>query len=133
MKPSVGQAVEFRTFPEITREQLKLYAEASGDFNPIHQDDAVARQMGLPGVIAHGMLTAGMIAERAMAFAREECGLPRARLVRFSTRFKAMTYPGDVISIGGSVKRCEGDHFTLELTARKSNGEVTTTGEAQFA
>lgn len=128
--PAVGTAIEFYAFPEVTREQLKLYAEASGDFNPIHQDDSVARQMGLPGVIAHGMLTAGMMAERALAFAQQS-GVA-GRLVRFSTRFKAMTYPGDVISIGGLVKLVADDGVTLELVARKANGEVTTTGEAVF-
>ncbi|NBO45803.1 MAG: acyl dehydratase [Actinobacteria bacterium] len=42
-----------------TREDLRAYANASGDHNPIHLDDAVAAAVGLPGVIAHGMLTMG--------------------------------------------------------------------------
>ena len=131
-KIAAGTEVEFREFPAITREQLKLYAKASGDFNPIHQDDEVAKKMGLPGVIAHGMLTAGLMAERAVAFAREEVALSGAELIRFSTRFKAMTFPGDVVSIGGRVKSFDAGSMTVELTARKSTGEVTTTGEAEF-
>ena len=58
-------AMETRTFT-ITRADLVRYAEASGDHNPIHQDEAVARSVGLPGVIAHGMLTMALAA-RAVA------------------------------------------------------------------
>ncbi|WP_028637299.1 MaoC/PaaZ C-terminal domain-containing protein [Nocardioides sp. URHA0032] len=46
----------------ITRADLVAYAEASGDHNPIHQDDAVAESVGLPGVIAHGMYTMALAA-----------------------------------------------------------------------
>jgi acyl dehydratase len=45
----------------LTREDLTRYAQLSGDHNPIHQDDAVAAAVGLPGVIAHGMLTMGLV------------------------------------------------------------------------
>jgi acyl dehydratase len=50
----------------ITRADLVAYARAAGDPNPIHQDEAVARSVGLPGVIAHGMLTLGLVG-RAVA------------------------------------------------------------------
>lgn len=50
----------------VTRADLVRYAEASGDHNPIHQDDDVARSVGLPGVIAHGMYTMALAA-RAVA------------------------------------------------------------------
>lgn len=56
---SVGQEIA-RTQHEITRDTLVRYAGASGDFNPIHYNDAVATDAGLPGVIAHGMLTMGI-------------------------------------------------------------------------
>ncbi|WP_422115139.1 MaoC/PaaZ C-terminal domain-containing protein [Brachybacterium sp. UNK5269] len=55
---TVGQEIA-RTRHEITRDTLVRYAGASGDFNPIHYNDAVATEAGLPGVIAHGMLTMG--------------------------------------------------------------------------
>lgn len=44
----------------LTRDSLVRYAGASGDFNPIHYRDDVAKQVGLPGVLAHGMLTMGI-------------------------------------------------------------------------
>lgn len=55
----VGQVVAERVFP-ITRDSLVRYAGASGDFNPIHYRDDVAAAVGLPGVLAHGMLTMGL-------------------------------------------------------------------------
>lgn len=55
----VGQVVAEREVA-ITRDSLVRYAGASGDFNPIHYNDVVAEHVGLPGVIAHGMLTMGV-------------------------------------------------------------------------
>ena len=57
----VGQVVAERDV-EITRDTLVRYAGASGDFNPIHYNDVFAQSVGLPGVIAHGMLTMGSAA-----------------------------------------------------------------------
>jgi len=132
-----GEVIEFRAFPAVTREQLKAYAEASGDFNPIHQDEEVAKAMGLPGIIAHGMLTSAMIAERAMAFAHGggegEGKLPEGKLIAFQSRFKSMTFLGDVISIGGTVKAVKDEEIVIDLQARNQKGEVTTTGEARFS
>jgi len=56
---NVGDQVAEQTF-EITRDSLVRYAGASGDFNPIHYRDDVAQAVGLPGVLAHGMLTMGI-------------------------------------------------------------------------
>jgi len=56
---AVGDVVASRTFP-IDRDDLVRYAGASGDFNPIHYRDDVAVAVGLPGVLAHGMLTMGL-------------------------------------------------------------------------
>jgi acyl dehydratase len=57
--PAVGDIVAERTV-HLTRESLVRYAGASGDFNPIHYRDDVAESVGLPGVLAHGMLTMGV-------------------------------------------------------------------------
>lgn len=69
-----------RTF-EITRADLARYAEASGDTNPIHLDDEIARAVGLPGVIAHGMFT--------MALAARAVGdwFPGAEVVSLGCKF----------------------------------------------
>jgi acyl dehydratase len=57
----MGLELEPRVF-KVTRDDLVAYAAASGDHNPIHQDDEVARSVGLPGVIAHGMFTMALAA-----------------------------------------------------------------------
>lgn len=128
-----GSSVEFVSFPTITREMLRAYAEASGDFNPIHLDDEVAKKVGLPGIIAHGMLIAGLMAERALQFLRKEPALVGFEVKKFQTRFKAMTFLGDTPSVGGVVKESAQDQFILELTARNQKGEVTTVGTVLFA
>src|SRR5690349_5006733 len=66
----------------ITRADLVAYAAASGDHNPIHQDEAIARSVGLPGVIAHGMHTLALAAR----YVDEEIGEP-GRIVRIGAKF----------------------------------------------
>jgi acyl dehydratase len=66
-----------------SRADLVRYAGASGDFNPIHYNDAAAAALGLPGVIAHGMLTMGT----ALRVVTDWCGDPtrvRSYYVRFT-------------------------------------------------
>ena len=84
--------LETRVFT-VTRDDLARYARASGDHNPIHQDDDVARSVGLPGVIAHGMYT--------MALAARAVGdwFPGAELVSFGCKF---TNPVVVPAEGGA-------------------------------
>jgi acyl dehydratase len=78
---TVGDTVAERTV-HLTRESLVRYAGASGDFNPIHYRDDVAASVGLPGVLAHGMLTMG-IASSVVVAALE----PGARIVDYGVRF----------------------------------------------
>jgi len=76
----------------ITRADLVAYAEASGDHNPIHQDEQVALSVGLPGVIAHGMYT------MALAARAVEAWFPGAEVVSFGCKF---TSPVVVPAEGG--------------------------------
>jgi acyl dehydratase len=78
---TVGDVVAERTV-HLTRESLVRYAGASGDFNPIHYRDDVAAAVGLPGVLAHGMLTMG-IASSVVVAALE----PGARILDYGVRF----------------------------------------------
>lgn len=77
----VGQEIGRRTI-EFGRDTLVRYAGASGDFNPIHYNDVVAEEVGLPGVIAHGMLTMGTVVDVLV----ERLGDP-ARLTGYAVRF----------------------------------------------
>ena len=117
----------------ITKEMLRAYAEASDDHNLIHLDEEVAKKSGLPGIIAHGMLSCGYLAERALNFVDEETRIDGLKLKSFQTRFKAMTLLGDVISITGSVKSMSAETgLALELQAKNQRGEITTTAVAKF-
>lgn len=88
---TVGQQIAHREH-RISRDTLVRYAGASGDFNPIHYNDARAQQAGLPGVIAHGMLTMGT----AITGLLEELADP-ASVREYSTRF---TNPVEVPATG---------------------------------
>jgi acyl dehydratase len=63
---TVGDVIAERTI-HLTRESLVRYAGASGDFNPIHYRDDIAESVGLPGVLAHGMLTMGLASSVVLA------------------------------------------------------------------
>ncbi|MDQ6710158.1 MAG: MaoC family dehydratase N-terminal domain-containing protein [Candidatus Dormibacteraeota bacterium] len=95
----VGQALPSLT-KRVTVDQIRAYAEASGDRNPIHLDEAFARSVGLPSVIAHGMLT--------MAFANQmltDWLGGRSRLKRLEGRFGGIVRPGDHVTCAGSVAK----------------------------
>jgi acyl dehydratase len=102
----------------LRRVDLIMYAGASGDFNPIHWSDRVAVTAGLPGVIAHGMLTMA-VAGRAVT---DWCGDPGA-LVSFGCRFaRAVRVPDDddgvAVTVTGMVAEKLPDHrVRIELRA----------------
>jgi acyl dehydratase len=93
MSYSVGDVLAERTV-HLTRESLVRYAGASGDFNPIHYRDDIAAAVGLPGVLAHGMLTMG-IASSVLLAALE----PGVRILDYGVRF---TKPVVVDPVGGA-------------------------------
>jgi acyl dehydratase len=107
---------------QVTRDQIRAYAEASGDHNPIHLDDDAARAAGLPGVIAHGMLGMAQLANFVVAYAGDH-----RRLRRLRCRFSGMVRPGDTITFTGRVAGEEGGLVRLELNAENQKGEKVLT------
>jgi acyl dehydratase len=86
----VGTELPEQTF-RVTRADLVRYAGASGDFNPIHWNERVATQVGLPGVIAHGMLTMGLAARAVTAWTGDP-----AAVVEYTVRFgRPVVVPDD--------------------------------------
>jgi len=77
----IGTVVAERTV-HLTREDLVRYAGASGDFNPIHFRDDVATRVGLPGVLAHGMLTMGLAVETIVGWLGDS-----GRILEYGVRF----------------------------------------------
>lgn len=127
----VGDAIPALTKPAIGPVQLALFAGASGDHNPIHLDETAAKAGGLPGVIAHGMLSMAFLGQVLTGW------VPQRRIRGFSTRFAAMAFPGDVITCRGTVaaKRESGGEklVDLEITAENQKGEKTLIGQATVA
>lgn len=112
----------------ITREQITAYADASGDHNPIHLDDEFARGVGLPGVIAHGMLQMGLLASWVTSIAGDH-----RRLRRLGVRFAGMLVPGDTLTFGGRVASVAGGVASLEVWGQNQKGErVLTKGAAEI-
>jgi acyl dehydratase len=112
----------------VLQEQINAYAEASGDFNPIHLDEDFARSVGLPGTIAHGMLELGILAE---ALARWAGGSDR--LASLEVRFSKPLRAGDTITCAGRVVAVDDAErlATLEVEAVSDRGErVLTNGRA---
>jgi acyl dehydratase len=107
----MGVEIEPRTF-RVTREDLVVYAAASGDHNPIHQDEAVALSVGLPGVIAHGMYTMALAARYV-----EEWAGP-GRVSTFGAKFvKPVVVPvdGTQVVISGVSEQRDGS-MTVSLS-----------------
>ena len=100
-----------------TRETLVRYAGASTDFNPIHYSDRAASELGLPGVIAHGMLTMGT----ALRVVTDWCGDP-ARVLGYYVRFvKSVLVPdtaeGASVTFGGTVTKVADGVATVTIEA----------------
>jgi len=124
----VGQNLKPLVKAPITAEQLKEYAAASGDNNPIHLDEKFARDAGFPSVIVHGMISMAFMGDHLLFNFPSDS----YRLGRIKARFRKVTFPGDVLSCEGKIKKTiEGDGWIVALATRNQNGEVTTDGEAE--
>ena len=106
----------------VRREDVKAYADASGDQNPLHQDDDFARSVGFPGIIAHGMFTMAHLATTLT----EWLGDPAA-LERIKVQFRAVVYMDETIEAGGTITGLdpEARRATLNVWVRlERDGEV---------
>jgi len=116
----------------ITQENINLYAEASGDFNPIHVDENYARQTPLGVTIAHGMLILAYVSQM-MTAAFGQSWLARGKL---SVRFRNPARRGDTITVGGKVDRLEHNEaqtiVNCDIFCHNQNGEPVVTGEASL-
>jgi len=113
----------------LTRTDFVRYAGASGDFNPIHHDEGFAQAAGLPSVMAHGMLSAGLLA----SFVTRWFGPGSVKGYR--ARFRERVWPGDFLSAEGRVLRLFEDGgrrcAELELTLVRQDGVIVVSGSAE--
>jgi acyl dehydratase len=119
------------SYGPVTRTDIVRYQGASGDFNPIHHDDAVAQRVGYATAFAPGMLQAGLLASYASLW------LGGRGLRGFAVRFREQVWPGDVLDFSGEVTGVEatedGEVATVALECRRQTGAAVVTAVARFA
>ena len=125
--PAVGDVVAQRTV-HLTRDALVRYAGASGDFNPIHYRDDVAASVGLPGVLAHGMLTMGIAAQPVVDWIGDP-GRVLAYQVRFTRPVVVDPEAGATLHVMAKVGVVDDDGARIDLTV--SADGATVLGKAQ--
>jgi acyl dehydratase len=123
----VGDVVAERTV-HLTRESLVRYAGASGDFNPIHYRDDVAAAVGLPGVLAHGMLTMGLAVETIVPWLGDA-----GRILEYGVRFTRPVVvdpeTGADVTVVAKVGAIEDEAVRVDLTV--THVGTTVLGKAQ--
>ncbi len=115
-------------YPALTRTDLVRYAGASGDFNPLHHDARFAEAAGLPDVMAHGMLSAGLLASALTRW------FGPGSVQRFGVRFLHPVWPGDALSAhcrGIAPAGAGSAELSLELV--RGNGVTVLSGSARVA
>jgi acyl dehydratase len=123
----VGSAVAQATFGPLDREDLRRYAEASGDLNPLHLDPAFAQRAGFEDVIVHGMLGMALLG-RLLTDA-----FPTLKLQRFRTRFCSVIPVGRPIVCAAKLAAWHGAVAEIVLTAAPLGGPVSIEGTAMLA
>ena len=115
----------------VSTRQLVQYAAVSRDFTPIHYDKDYAKTAKLDNVVIHGALKTSLFAQAATEWIGDY-----GRLTALSASYRAVDYPGEVLTIRGAVsarRRCDdgsGDELDIDLELRNAAGELTTPGTA---
>jgi len=127
----LGAQLPARTFGPVTMTDVVRYQGASGDMNPMHHDDELARAAGYPAAFGVGMLGAGFLATTCC----EHYGLDTVRRIR--TRFRGLVWRGDTltttVTVTGLRVEAGEERVELELSLRSDDGAVVTEGSAEFA
>lgn len=128
--PAVGDRLEPRRFGPLTRTDFVKYQGASGDYNPLHHDDAYAQASGFPMAFSVGMYQAGLLAAVATDWLGPE------NLRRYAMRFRDQCWPGDILTCEGVVTEVrpeeDGTRVVLDLTCTRQTGDVAVAATAEF-
>ena len=100
---------------EIDKYRSYYYVGASGDFNPIHLDNEFAKQVGLPGIILHGLCTMAFVYRSVMKNTDPD------KITKLSVRFRQVVRPKDKLTIKGKVTTIANNLATITLTAENQN------------
>ena len=123
-RPPFPPTLELRCGP-IGAIDLALYAASSGDHNPLHLDEAVARGAGFERPVVHGMLTMACVARLFSAH------FGAGALQSLHTRFTGAALRGDVLLLSAALTEAEGSLARYTLTGRTEGGPEIVTGSAQ--
>jgi acyl dehydratase len=129
MSLSVGQELPTREF-HFTRDSLVRYAGASGDFNAIHYRDDVAKAVGLPGVLAHGMLTMGAAVQSVVDFLGDS-GKVLDYQVRFTKPVLVDATKGATLVVNATVVEVDETAKKARIDLTASCNDVVVLGKAQ--
>jgi acyl dehydratase len=129
MSLQVGQELPARKF-HFTRDSLVRYAGASGDFNAIHYRDDVAQSVGLPGVLAHGMLTMGAAVQTVVDFLGDS-GKVLDYQVRFTKPVLVNAVNGATLVVNATVVEIDETTKVARIDLSATCDEVVVLGKAQ--
>lgn len=126
---SVGDVVAQETF-DLSRDSLVRYAGASGDFNPIHYRDDIAQSVGLPGVLAHGMLTMGLAVQPVVNWVGDS-GKIEDYQVRFTRPVLVDAQDGARVSVVATVGALDDETSVARIDLTATFQDETVLGKAQ--
>ena len=129
MTLTIGQELPTREF-KITRDSLVRYAGASGDFNAIHYRDDVAQAVGLPGVLAHGMLTMGAAVQCVVDFLGDS-GKVLDYQVRFTKPVLVDAVTGATLIVNATVVEIDEAEKIARIDLSATADGVVVLGKAQ--
>jgi acyl dehydratase len=125
----IGQEIGSAEF-HLTRDSLVRYAGASGDFNPIHYRDDIAQAVGLPGVLAHGMLTMGAAVQVAVNWVGD-AGAVVDYQVRFTKPVLVDARSGAKLLVTGKIAEIDADNKIVRIDLDARSNDQTVLGKAQ--
>lgn len=125
----VGQVIGTTEFL-LTRDSLVRYAGASGDFNSIHYRDDIAAAVGLPGVLAHGMLTMGVAVQVAVDWVGD-AGKVTDYQVRFTKPVVVDPVDGAILVVSGKIGEIDAEAGEVRIDLTASFNDTTVLGKAQ--
>ena len=128
MSIAIGDVVAEKTYT-LTRDTLVRYAAASGDFNPIHYRDDVAQSVGLPGVLAHGMLTMGLAVQPVVEWLGGDSGRVTDYQSKFTRPVPVDAADGAQVAVVAKVGAIDDDGVRIDLTVTFQ--DQTVLGKAQ--
>jgi acyl dehydratase len=128
-KFAVGDRREAVVVEDLQRTQIVQYAGASGDYSPLHTDEAYATDVaGYPTIVAHGMLTMALTGRLVTDWVGE------GHLTRFGTRFLTPVWPGDTLTASATVEAVreaeDGTYVDLALSTVNQEGVEVASGYA---